>query len=109
MTPARKRRLWEKHDGKCICGVDVPMFGRGVTYDHAHQLAMGGPEEDDNVRPLCDDCVAVKNAADAAARGKVRRIRKKLAGEHKPRGRKIQSPGFRKDITRRMNGKVEPR
>lgn len=77
MTKARKHRIWLAAGGRCICGADVPMLGPRVTYDHHHQLAMGGPETDDAVRPLCDLCRPIKDRADARARGKVRRIRKK--------------------------------
>lgn len=74
MTPARKRRIWEAWQGRCACGVDVPVMGPGVIYDHDIQLWMEGPEDDANVRPLCPDCNRAKTSKDAGARAKVRRL-----------------------------------
>lgn len=79
MTPARKRRLHELRGGRCPCGVEVPVSGPGVCFDHTVQLAFDGPEEDSNIFPICDACRRKKDASDARARGKVRRIRKKAA------------------------------
>ena len=107
VIPARKRRIWLAHGGRCEeCKTPVPALGAGVTYDHRTQLAFDGEEADENVRPLCDECCPVKDAADATARGKVRRLQKKAVGaERKPS--RLRSAGFRTDIRRRMDGTVE--
>lgn len=94
MTPARKRRIWEAYGRACgRCRTPVPMRGHGVTYDHHHQLAMDGPETDENCWPLCDVCVGPKNKADAGARAKVKRLQKKPPGQPKAPGR-IKNRGF---------------
>ena len=79
MTPARKRRIWLAWGGRCACGLGVPVMGPGVIYDHDIQLWMEGPEDDENVRPLCAPCNRAKTAADAGARAKVRRLWAKAA------------------------------
>lgn len=90
MSPARKTRIWLAFDGRCACGVDVPCLGKGVTYDHDIQLWMEGPEEDANVRPLCDPCNLAKTADDATVRAKVKRLWAKAPfRERTTRGRKI--------------------
>ncbi len=95
MHEARKRRIWEAH-GRCcyICGEPVPMTGPFVRYDHKWQLAMDGPEADENVGPShTEACDKVKTKKDAGIRAKVKRL---AAGPKEPK-RKIQSRGFRKD------------
>jgi hypothetical protein len=87
ISRARKRRIWEAADGRCACGAEVPIEGSGVTYDHDVQLWMGGPEADENVRPLCDRCAALKTAVDSRARAKVRRLWLKALGAPSPDGR----------------------
>jgi hypothetical protein len=113
MTKARKRRIWEAYDQRCgTCRAPVPMIGPGVTYDHHWQLAMDGPETDDNVRPLCDICSPPKTKADAQARGKVRRLVKKgkPPAERKPKsGRKMRSRPFQRILRKKLNGTVERR
>jgi hypothetical protein len=136
MTPARKRRIHARENGKCrSCGDAVPVDGPGVVYDHVTQLWMGGAELDTNVYPLCRTCDKVKTADDAKRRGKVRRLQKKavqpglkvlattLADESSNRptprpgerqwpksakgSRKMRSAPFQTKLRKRMNGTVE--
>lgn len=77
MHEARKRRLWEASGRRCACGAEVPMTGPGATYDHGNQLVLSEDDSEANMRPLCDPCRKAKDAADARARGKVRRLARK--------------------------------
>lgn len=70
--------------------------GDRVDLDHIHQLAMGGPDDAANLRPLCEPCHKIKTRNDAKARAKVRRLRGETCTA--PR-KKITSRGF--DRTRR--------
>lgn len=63
--------------------------GARVELDHIHQLAMGGPDVADNLRPLCEPCHKIKTRNDAKARGKVRRLRGETCNGPK---RKIPHP-----------------
>lgn len=106
MHEARKRRIWEAHGGRCyICREPVPMTGRGVIYDHKWQLAMGGPDDDDNIGPSHNtrECDKAKTARDAFERGKVRRLQKgpKVSKNPLKPGR-----GFDKTRSRGFDGKV---
>lgn len=109
MTPARKRRIWEARGKVCGgCHEPVPCTGGGVVYDHDIQLWMDGPEDDANVWPLCARCNKLKTAGDAKARAKVRRLWKKALGQPRAASR-LRGPGWRKDLRKRMNGRVEKR
>lgn len=88
-----------------ICGEPFA-DGDKIEWDHTHQLAMGGADEVDNLRPAHGACHLGKSRADAAARGKVRR----LTGQtRKRRGPKIRTRGFNRAFRKRMNGQVEKR
>ena len=109
MTPARKRRVWEAHLGRCEeCGERLPVEGPEVAYDHIIPLQLGGPDTDANLQPLCTvPCHARKTAHDMTAIAKAKR----LAGETcaKPTTRPIQGRGFDRTRTRGFDGKVRSR
>lgn len=90
MTPARKRRIWEAHNGLCIeCEEDVPMEGPEVQYDHEIPLALGGSDDDGNIGPMhTRPCHAVKTKRDVARIAKAKRQRK-LIEEVEPSKRPI--------------------
>ena len=72
MTRARRLRIYLACNGRCICGAKVPM--EGTTIDHPTQLWMGGPDEDQYLRYMCEACDKPKTAKDASERAKVKRI-----------------------------------
>jgi 5-methylcytosine-specific restriction enzyme A len=111
MTPARKARIWSAWDGKCwFCRMPVAQDGPSVEYDHIPALWMKGSDADDDIGPIhADPCHRLKTAADAAKRAKVKRIWKKSDPDRIKSGRRIQSAGFRKDLSRKMDGTVEKR
>lgn len=75
MTIARKREIHAAHDGKCICGKPVPLTGPGVTYDHRVPIWFGSPDENREVRPLCDDCDGSKTSNDQTQIAKTKRLK----------------------------------
>lgn len=77
-----------------------------IQFDHTHADVFDGPHVYHNLRPIHAACHKIKTAKDIAANAKVKRIQ---AGGRKKRGPKIKSPGFRKDITKKMSGKVVKR
>ena len=102
MTKGRRKRILKKRGHKCyICeATDVPL-----ELDHQVPLFLGGPDEDFNIRPLCEACHKRKTVAENRIRGKINRLsgktRKKKARKLQsrsrwPRGRKIASRGFPK-------------
>lgn len=67
--------------------------GRPVNFDHVHQLATGGTDTNDNVRPISEAGHKPKTKADNQTRAKIRRI----TGQNKPKVKaKIQGRGFDK-------------
>ena len=81
VTSHQMARILERYSGACaLCqSLDGPF-----EFDHIHQRAIGGPDDEDNLRPLCKPCHKRKTAKDAGVRAKIRRIRRKWFGEGKP-------------------------
>lgn len=101
VSKATRQAVIAKQDGICkrsYC--EAP----AVDVDHILPLWSGGTNANDNLEALCVDCHKQKTAAEAKARGKVKR----LAGEtganrvRKP----IQSRGFG-SVSRGFDGKVK--
>lgn len=99
MTPARKRRIWEREKGKCwMCGFEVPQAGPDVRYDHKIPLELGGSDGDENLYPLhTKPCDELKTKADRARIDKMRRQQGlSLANERTVSGTPLRSRGFEK-------------
>lgn len=93
MTPARKRQVLEDYGKVCAeCGASL---STKVEIDHRIQLWLGGPEERENLRPLCIPCHTAKTADDAKIRAKVKRIIAREDGTRRHR-KAIPSRGFQK-------------
>ena len=75
MTPARRKRIWERDNGQCgECGTPVPL--KGTVVDHDLGLFRGGPDNDRNCRFLCERCDAEKtHKVDARINAKIRRLK----------------------------------
>ena len=86
MGKGRKHRLWEAANGVCAwCLKAVDKYGAAVRYDHFIPLALGGPDTDDNIRPLhTRPCDAIKTAFDVKRIAKAKRLEKAERGERKP-------------------------
>jgi len=96
MTKARRLRIYMACNGRCVCGVKVPM--EGTTIDHALSLFKGGADTDDNLRFLCRACDKPKTAQDATDHAKLRRLIANEDPETRPvTKRPIRSRGFQKD------------
>jgi hypothetical protein len=109
LTPARKLRCHTFHGGLCgECGGEVPLFGRGVVYDHKTPLQMGGSDDDGpNLRPIHKACDRFKTPADQRRIAKAQRTERKNNGTWTGSGRSLKSRGFQRSLRRRMNGHVE--
>lgn len=86
-----------------ICGSAL-RAGQDIQFDHIHADVFDGPHEYQNLRPLHAECHKKKTAQDVKANAKVKRIIKKRE-RPKPK-RQIQSPGFRRDLTKGFDGNV---
>jgi hypothetical protein len=100
-TERVKREIRERQGDVCFlenCSEPIAVF------EHWTPVAMGNADYPDC--GLCKGHAAEKTKRDVANIAKVKRIRKREAGETKTK-RKIQSPGFRKDVRKKMDGTVE--
>jgi 5-methylcytosine-specific restriction enzyme A len=105
MTKARRARILAAYNGHCAyLGCEAT---EGLEIDHFIPLAIGGRDDDGNLRPLCRSHHAVKTKLDVRLIAKAKRINRK-SGEPKPPG-KIKSRPFDRGLRKRMNGTVERR
>ena len=106
----RKWRIWKSREGLCAwCMKPVEWIGPNTVYDHFIPLALGGPDTDDNLRPLHRrPCDAIKTALDVKRIAKAERLRKRINGTRRVR-KKIESPGFDKRLRKKMSGEVVKR
>ena len=82
--------------------------GQPAEFDHVYQLALGGTDDDDNLRPIPPAAHKDKSRGDAKIRAKVRRLTGANKAKPKyrwPKGRKLGIPGLRK----KLDGQVVPR
>jgi 5-methylcytosine-specific restriction endonuclease McrA len=100
---------WAQQGG--LCARCMGTISKGFVCDHILPRDLGGATNFANLQLICDDCDAIKTGKDIKRITKARRIRRKLGTDPNipPRRAKraIRNQGFRKDIRKRMNGKVE--
>jgi 5-methylcytosine-specific restriction endonuclease McrA len=97
MTPARRKRIWDRDNGQCgECGTPVPL--KGTVVDHDLGLFQGGPDNDENCRFLCARCDDVKtNTVDAKINAKIRRLKAEHERDEPKPPSKIPSRPFPED------------
>ena len=114
LTPAGQRRIaddrnWQAPGGQLLCleNKQVVFLGTGKKprWDHIFPLADGGGNEDDDFQPMTDDDHQKKSNAEATARAKPERHRRKTTKPKRrfPKGRKLGWEGW----TKKFNGTVE--
>ena len=84
----RESLIWSVVDGRAIYG---PMID-----EHVIPLELGGANDLSNRELLCVPCAKEKTRADRKAIAKVARIRRRQAGQERPK-QKIRSRGFPRD------------
>jgi 5-methylcytosine-specific restriction endonuclease McrA len=97
MTPARRKRIWDRDDGLCgECGTPVSL--KGTVVDHDLGLFQGGPDNDQNCRFLCARCDAEKTyRVDAKINAKIRRLKAERERTAPKPPSRIKSAGFSRD------------
>ncbi len=99
LTSLRRLKLFEAHGGVChIC--EIRIHGeRGEKWDveHVIPIAMGGKDDESNMRPAHVDCHAGKSKVDARNLAKVNRQRAKHFGAWKPSGFRKMPEGYKWD------------
>lgn len=103
LTAKEKAAMSARQGGVCfVWGCTNPI----AIWEHFTPVAMGNAEKPDC--GLCKEHADEKTKRDVKAIAKVKRIRKKLAGETKAK-RPIRSRGFDKTKTKRFSGEVVKR
>lgn len=106
MTPARRKRIIERHGGKCCYpGCET---SDGLEIEHTVPIALGGRDDDDNLTAMCRYHHAQKTRLDVKMIAKAKRIQARENGTRRERP-KIASRGFDKTKTKGFNGKVRDR
>lgn len=94
--PARVRvRVFDRYDGKCAISKTKIRPGMPWQLDHIIALCNGGEHRENNLQPVLEQPHREKTADDTALKKKITRTRAKHLGLWKPKGRKLQSRGFR--------------
>lgn len=101
LTPSARAAMLARQGGCCI--VDGCTETANLEEEHSTPFTWTGALPD---QLMCETHHKEKTRKDIKAISKVKRIRKREAGETKTK-RKIQSPGFRKDVRKKMDGSVE--
>jgi 5-methylcytosine-specific restriction endonuclease McrA len=85
-STAVRRRVWERFNGRCqMC--QQPTDERGFDLDHHIPLALGGEDEEANLRPLCRPCHRVKTGGEDVPRiAKAKRQEAAYRGFKQPKG-----------------------
>lgn len=96
MGQSRRARVLARFGGKCAYpGCEI---SDSLQIDHTIPIALGGLEDDANLRPLCNYHHIQKTKLDVKMIAKAKRIIKRDAGEGRMK-RPIQSRGFSKPST----------
>lgn len=92
MSPTRKLKVFENFGGRChICERRI-RAGEPWDAEHVVPLALGGADDDSNLRPAHKACHGDKTRTDAASWSKAKRVRAKHVGAYRSSN---QIPGSR--------------
>lgn len=82
LSPTRRLKVFEDANGRChICGQKI--FGKAWEVEHVIPIALGGADDESNMRPAHEDCHAGKTKADNARWSKAKRTRAKHVGAYR--------------------------
>jgi len=97
MTRARAAAIFLREQGRCyLCTRKLVAGVDGYQIEHPQALALGGSDNDADLRVVCTDCHKPKTKQDAAAKAeRDRTVTKAWVREEAPRLR-LQGAGFPK-------------
>lgn len=100
MSPMRRLRIWEAHQGVCIlCETKIDGVREKWIVEHKRALVLGGADDDANCGPAHETCRRVKDKADVADGARAKRRKAKALGIRK-------APAFRSRFKRKVNGQT---
>lgn len=86
LSATARMRIFEASGAQChICAQPIRV-GDKWEIEHRIPLALGGVDDESNMRPAHRTCHATKTKADNAAWSKAKRMRAKHIGADRPRG-----------------------
>jgi 5-methylcytosine-specific restriction protein A len=100
LSPMQRLKVFEAAGGVCHLCEQRIQVGQKWEVEHVRPLALGGADNDSNMRPAHVACHAIKTKADVASNAKAKRAKAKLYGI-RPRS-SLSHPTLRK----KMNGEV---
>lgn len=108
LTPTQRLKMFESHKGMCVlCGAKIHAGERWID-EHLAPLSQGGSNDLSNRGPAHEACADTKTFGkdgDLATAAKLKRIKMRHLGIHKPKGRPL--PGSKASgLKRRMDGTV---
>ena len=104
LSAMQRLKVFEAARGICHLCEQRIQVGQAWEVEHVRPLALGGADDESNMRPAHKACHADKTKADAASWSKAKRMKAKHFGIRKPRS-SLSHPTLR----RKMSGEVVER
>ena len=103
--------LWNRQHGICACGCGQSLEGQQVDIEHQLPVALGGTNDEANLSLWLREHHKRKTAQDVRRIAKARRqqLYHETGRSHRHAVKQIQSRGFDKRLSRRMDGSVVAR
>ncbi len=95
LSPLQRLKVFEAAKGVCHLCQQRIQVGQKWDVEHVRPLALGGADDDSNMRPAHRACHATKTKTDAASWSKAKRIKAKLYGGKKPSRFPKPPPGYK--------------
>ena len=72
LSKTRKLEIWEREHGRCmVCSMKLTTGN--LIFEHVIPLALGGVDEDSNIRLTCKGCASTKTKEDMSRINKAKR------------------------------------
>jgi len=94
LSPLQRLKVFEAAKGVCHLCQQRIQVGQKWDVEHVRPLALGGADDETNMRPAHKVCHAEKTKADAASWSKAKRMKAKHIGIKKRRGWPLPPKGY---------------
>ncbi len=103
LSPMQRLKVFETASGRCHLCEQRIQVGQKWDVEHVRPLALGGADDESNMKPAHRACHAVKTKEDVAANARAKRRKAKLYGG-KGRSSWPKAPAGYNHWTRRIEG-----
>ena len=108
MSPTRRARIFEAHNGIChICAQKIDGTRERWEVEHIVAYALTRDDSDKNLAPAHERCHAAKTSQDVTQIAKAKRVHRKHTGAHRPKSTLAGSKASK--WKRKISGEVVPR